>query len=98
MNQELVRVKFKKHGVEYVAYIFPLSKINRPFSICDGKLPIVNNATPIWLPTKSRAEVEAELFRQNLNPYDYIQEATVHPSWKLQRHQGVIYAKKVKVI
>ncbi|MEM4167680.1 MAG: hypothetical protein QXW98_04495 [Candidatus Caldarchaeum sp.] len=93
----MVLVRFRKHGLEYIADVIPKALVEgRPASIYDGELP-QTYPRAIWLTTNARADVARCLLDMGLEPASYIQEATVHKSWKLQRHQGVIYARRVYV-
>lgn len=92
-----VKVFFRNHGCLFQAVIAPLDQLPFvPSPAYEGKVPDgtieAAGLTPIFLCTKAKGDVRECLQRQGVNFDAYVTPATVHGTWKLRKHQGVIYA------
>jgi hypothetical protein len=94
-----VKVYFRNFGSLFEAIIIPIEKLpyspppQYEYETPDGEIRKI--VKPVWLCAKAKQDVRECLMRQGLNPSDFITPATVHGKWKIQLHQGIVYAKKL---
>jgi hypothetical protein len=49
----------------------------------------------LYLSAPRRCFVEYSLALQGLRPHDFVEPVTVHGEWKVRKHQGIAFAKRM---
>ena len=99
MGKKAIAIE-RTYGRLCIHLIIPISELPyTPPPQYSGKIPnsvIEKVASPVWLSSTGVSDTRKCLRIQGLEPSDYITPATVHGEWKVQKHQGIVYAIKSK--